>query len=401
MIFEGTANGAVYTLTLRETSLTLSIDHQAVIAFDRGGRLYSLYNTSGTHRRGLNGKILRKWRYGDMETWRRCWLTEPEIDSLMDSASAAATQLLQSMVGRNWRWTNHPGDDALMSLTHILQRAAGFDGTGAWADARDFARIYSPIGILPPDQYLALVLQATEGCSFDTCTFCDLYGQKFRVKTPDEFDQHAQAVKDYLGDSLSLRQRSIFIGSANALAVPMARLRPLLDRASAFNANGLYAFVDGFTGGRKSTDDYRELATVGLRRVYVGLESGHDPLLEFVRKPGSSEAAIETVRAVKRAGLNAAVIVMIGLGGDTYGESHVADTARALNAMELGSGDLIYFSDLVESPSMAYSTLAAQRGIHSLSASELVEQRQAIRARLQFAAAPPKVSNYDIREFVY
>jgi len=32
-----------------------------------------------------------------------------------------------------------------------------------------------PVGILPPDQYMAVVLQAAEGCAFNTCTFCDFY----------------------------------------------------------------------------------------------------------------------------------------------------------------------------------------------------------------------------------
>ena len=46
--------------------------------------------------------------------------------------------------------------------------------------------VYSPVGILPPDQYLALVVQATRGCAFNTCTFCDLYRDGYRVKSAAE-----------------------------------------------------------------------------------------------------------------------------------------------------------------------------------------------------------------------
>ena len=52
-------------------------------------------------------------------------------------------------------------------------------------DISRFHQIYKPISILPPDQYQALVLQATEGCSFNTCTFCALYrDRRFHIKKP-------------------------------------------------------------------------------------------------------------------------------------------------------------------------------------------------------------------------
>ena len=291
----------------------------------------------------------------------------------------------------------------------MIERAAQFDRVAARSDAARFAAAYDPIGILPPDQYLALVLQATTGCSFNTCTFCDLYHQPFRVKTLDEFRRHIREVRDYLGDSLLLRQRSIFLGAANALAVPMPRLLPLFEiMQEAFAPSpenrggagaGVGAFLDAFTGTRKSAEDYRALAERGLRRVYIGLESGHDPLLEFVRKPGHAQDAIDTVQAIKAAGVNIGVIVLIGLGGERFAAGHIADTISVLNRMQLGSGDFLYFSNLVEEPDTPYPILAAQQGIRALTAIERAAQRDAIRAGLP--ASGVKSSHYDVREFVY
>jgi len=146
-------------------------------------------------------------------------------------------------------------------------------------------------------------------------------------------------------------------------------------------------------------EDYRALAELGLKRVYIGLESGHDPLLEFVRKPGHAGDAIETVQTIKAAGINVGLIVMIGLGGDRFAAGHVADTIVVLNQMPLGKGDLIYFSDLVEEPGTPYPTLAQQHDIHALGAEGRSGQRAALRAGLH--AHGVKVSNYDVREFVY
>jgi radical SAM superfamily enzyme YgiQ (UPF0313 family) len=135
--------------------------------------------------------------------------------------------------------------------------------------------------------------------------------------------------------------------------------------------------------------------------VYVGLESGYDPLLAFVRKPGSAAEAAETVRAVKAAGLQAGVIVMIGLGGAVFADGHERDTIETLNAMGLGEGDLVYFSDLVDVPSTSYPVMAADAKIAPLSPGQRRQQQDAIRAGLRFAGAPPQFAAYDIREFTY
>jgi radical SAM superfamily enzyme YgiQ (UPF0313 family) len=257
--------------------------------------------------------------------------------------------------------------------------------------------------ILPPDHYLSLVLQATQGCAFNSCTFCHLYRDPYRVKTPDEFAAHVEDVRAWLGPSIALRRRAVFLGAANAIAVPTARLLPLLETVETMVAppRGVAAFVDGFTGTKKTEDEYRALAAHGLRRVYIGLESGHDALLAFVRKPATSAEAIETVRTIKAAGVGVAVIVMTGLGGDRFAAAHVRDTVGALAAMRLGHGDLVYFSDLVETWDTAYPQAARDAGIRSLSANERLEQQQTIQAALERAPLGPRTARYDVREFIW
>lgn len=59
------------------------------------------------------------------------------------------------------------------------------------SDRERFLSVYSPVSILPPDQYLSLVLQATEGCHWNRCTFCDFYSQtRFQIKSEEEFASH-------------------------------------------------------------------------------------------------------------------------------------------------------------------------------------------------------------------
>jgi len=402
MVLHASHNGVPFVVSLKPGSIAVGVGDETVAAWDRGGRLYSLVEDDVTWRRGLNGLVVEKRRQGG----RRIVgvLASAEADAVADRAGAIARRLGLAMAEPGWSW--HEAIDAVTAqeARTLLSLCARFDARMARADAERYARVYRPVGILPPDQYLALVVQATEGCSFNTCTFCDLYHEPYRVKTPDEFRAHVAAVRAFMGESLALRSRGLFLGAANALAVPMARLLPLFDvlveELDALRL-GVYAFVDGFTGRLKDSRDYRRLADTGLRRVYVGLESGHDPLLAFVRKPATAAAAVDTVRAAKEAGVPVGVIVMAGLGGDRFSDAHVADTADALTAMRLGSGDLLYFSALVAHPDTAYPRLAEEASIRPLGPDECLAQRETILAHTRFEGGRPQAATYDVREFVY
>lgn len=404
MLLRASLDRAAYTVALRPASLTIGADERRIVTSDRGGRLYSLYRDGHTWRRGLNGRVVHRWHD---ERARGRETVAPEVaDAVVEEASGIFAAVVGGMESGAVDWDPPLGDDALADTALSLRLAAAFDSRAASADAARFARVYSPIGILPPDQYLALVLQATEGCSFGTCAFCDLYHEPYRVKTVEEFRRHVAEVRGYLGASIKLRDRSIFLGAANALAVPMARLLSIFDVLASEFGDGsrprpIHAFVDAFTGTKKNVADYRAFAERGLHRVYIGLESGHDPLLRFVRKPATVSDAIETVAAIKGAGIHVGVIVIVGLGGDRFAAAHLADTVAALNAMTLGAGDIVYLSDLVSAPGTAYPVMAATAGIRPLDANARREQRRALGAGLVFGGPPPRVSTYDVSEFVY
>ena len=164
----------------------------------------------------------------------------------------------------------------------------------------------------------------------------------------------------------------------------------------------IHSFLDGFSGQKKSAEDFAALAECGLHRVYVGLESGHDPLLAFVNKPGRSADAVAAVRQMKAGGVSAGVIVMLGLGGERFAAGHVRDTVLSVNEMGLGKNDLLYFSEYTPTGT-AYSPKQPQDepDLRILSRDAMKAQRAAIIAGLRFGETRPRIATYDIREFVY
>ncbi len=393
-------DGRLASLLVRPNAINLLLDgEQPSFTFDPLGRLHGAFYQGRNYRRSLDNRVLAKWMTGEegQKQRQRRWLGREEARGLVQVAHGLACQAASAAAG------------APPAVQTALASLARWDWASLERDRQRFQQIYTPVGILPPDQYLALVLQATHGCSHNACTFCTFYQEiPFGIKTPQQFGQHVADVLDFFGPAVAMRQ-SIFLADANALVAPMPRLRALLQalRHSSFighpSSLPLFAFIDAFHVERKSVADWQELRAHGLARVTIGMESGHDPLLRWLNKPGDASDVLDAVTTLKAAGLQTSVIVLLGAGGDRYAQGHVADTIALLNAMPLGRGDLIYFSDFVPQADAPYVGLAAAAGIETLPAAALRGQENAIRAGFvaQDPARPPQFARYDIGEFVY
>ena len=414
-------DGRPATLLLGEASTVLSIDDALVSSWDLAGRPYALVRETGTYRRGLDGGLLWK-REATAEGPRlRQRLSAVEGEPVVDAArldAAAALEACHSEGGSRAAPEesavpadpSSPGTDGAprgdrAEALRRLRQVVAMDAGALRDDAARFLAASGPVGILPPDQYLALVVRVTEGCSWNACTFCSLYRDvPFRGKRPDELDAHIAALRAYLGPSIALR-RSVFLGDANALCLAHDRLLPLVERVAAgFPGVPLYSFLDAWTGQRKSPSEWRDYAGLGLRRVYVGLESGDPGLLAWLEKPGSPQDAVDLVGALHEAGIAAGVIVLLGAGGERFAAAHAARTAETLTAMHLRPDDLVYFSEYVDEPGLAYGQRAAgAEDLRPLPPERCADQRRAIVGDIRRApgARPPRHATYDIREFVY
>jgi len=405
--------------------MVISVDVNNILVFDAVGRMVSAYVHGHNFFRSQDNRVLEKWAAGHgLHQRQRRWLTADQRDALYGEIQGIVADLALALQSGTARLSG--GDEAVWMRIHgLLTAIQRYDAVGLAEDGRRFLTIYKPISILPPDQYLALVLQATEGCPYNKCTFCNFYkDRRFRIKSPTEFRHHIAAVKHFLGPAIGLR-RSIFLADANAIIAPQERLLDLIDivakefdilprgltrqeeerwkAAHPVHFRGIYSFADSFAGRLKSSFDFRVLASRGIRRLYIGLESGDNALLQFLRKAGMAEEAIMAVENIKNGGINVGVIVMLGIGGQRFAAAHVARTIEALNAMNLGVGDIIYFSPFYDFPGSDYSKLASELGVRPLSVTEMERQMAAIREGLRFRNGEqrPQIAIYDIREFVY
>jgi hypothetical protein len=384
-----------WLVAVHDAATTLSPTRDLVIAYDLEGRPTSWFQAGSTYKRSLASHVFgRRTEAGARRRWsvpgpRARALLARALEVAADAAAAAARG--ESLA---------PGaDDVLQARLRCIAR---WTPEALLAERERFLAAYAPISILPPDQYGSVVLQATFGCSWNRCTYCTFYqGRPFEVRPPSVFEAHVAAVQRLLGRAAAGR-RSIFLADGNALVLSNDRLRPVFAAArEAFPGRSLAGFVDVFGGERKPVDGWRELRGLGLRSVAVGVETGHDPLLAYLDKPGSADAAADFVDVLKRADVQVSVILMVGVGGRRFAAGHERDTVTLLGRLHLGAGDTVYLSPFVRHGDSAYAARAARDGLDDLGETERRRQEQVLREAARAALPAARVARYHIDEFVY
>jgi len=374
--------GLLFSLTPGAT--VISPDRQHSLTFDREGRLHLYFRRGATYKRGLASDLHLRFR--DHGRQRR-QLSPEEAGSIFAEAHQQAREIASRVDGEL---------EARLSeevLRWTPERLA--------AERQRFLSCYRPIAILPPDQYLSIVLQATQGCSWNRCTFCNFYMDRpFRPKSTVEFRHHVEGVKDLLGEGVKLR-RGIFLADGNALALSLNRLEPMISIAKEiFPERSLVGFVDLFSGERHPVDHWRRLGQLGLRRVCVGMETGSDELLGLVNKPGSAAELSAFVGDLKRASLSVCLIVIVGLGGREYQSEHSRASIEVLESLPLDETDLVYLSPLVLQPGTTnYLSRGGDTPLTPMSEDEIEAELQQMATRIRGFGV--KTSRYDIREFIY
>lgn len=367
------------------TATVFGRDPEWVLSFDREGRLLTLVQGQELFKRALDSRVFqrersegRRWELLPDRERREVLATARELAAVTAAAPDAPAALRDRLETEVLPWTV----DRLV------------------AEEERFLQAYRPIAILPPDRYLSVVLQATEGCTWNRCTFCSFYqGRPFRLASPEELRRHAAAVHGLLGHDLA-RRRSIFLADGNALAIGNRRLLPLLAIArESFPGREITGFVDVYSGSRHDPTDWRELAAQGLTQVYIGMETGCDDLLRLVDKPGSRTELAAFVRELKEAGLAVSLILMIGMGGKSWQERHRDESLATLAGLPLDRRDLLYLSPFVEEPGSAYVERRIREGSAPLAPEEIEAETVVWTADLR--ARGLRVGRYDIREFIY
>ena len=379
------------TFTLKDNAINIFEEPpNSLWTFDLEGRLIGMFINNNNYRRTLNNNYYLKLRSSIENEYFR------DIEQIPTTEIAPLIKQSHNLIRKY--------QDRLSSVFHVLLAfILKMNPTASQNSAQEFDNIYLPISILPPDQYMSLVVQITEGCNYNQCTFCNFYRDRpFKIKTDDELKNHIRQVDTFFGKGISLR-KSIFLADANALAIPQKRLVNGLKliRNQFPQFTNYYSFIDVFTGIKKSATDFQQLNELGIKRVYLGVESGNNDLMLFLNKHQLNKDIIELTCNLKKGGVNVGIIFLIGAGGNKYAKQHLTDSIRLLNQLPLGKDDIIYLSELYETNSN-YEKSMAEQNITLPTRHEIRQLSNEFKTRLnEQYSNDVKVSVYDINQFFY
>jgi len=207
-----------------------------------------------------------------------------------------------------------------------------------------------PTIIRPPSEWKSYFLPLTSGCSNNTCTFCNYYRTRLRIRDLDDVKKEIDALASYTGTGIHLPGVSqivyavaqswdgkrVFLQDGDALVYPFPRLSEALgylnERFPALERIGSYATPQDIL--RRSHDELIELKKLKLSIFYMGVESGDDTVLQKVRKGVSGQELVEAGKKAKESGITLSVTVILGLGGIEGSEEHALQTAKVLTDID-------------------------------------------------------------------
>jgi radical SAM superfamily enzyme YgiQ (UPF0313 family) len=128
----------------------------------------------------------------------------------------------------------------------------------------------------------------------------------------------------------------VFLADGDVMRRPFQELRDILTllNRSLPRLTRVNLYANGSSIAAKSDDELRALRSLKLHTLYMGLESGDEDVLKRCRKGETAERMVEAGIAAQAAGLRMSSMVLLGLGGATRSNEHIARTAEALNRMQ-------------------------------------------------------------------
>jgi len=182
----------------------------------------------------------------------------------------------------------------------------------------------------PPSEAKSLIFQVTLGCSFNQCSFCDMYRNKeYSEKTWDEVKAEIDLMAKQLPDTTR-----IFLADGDAINISADYMVQIVEYL--YNSFPKLERVSCYTMPmnllKKTPEELKKMREAGLKMLYLGIESGSDIILKKITKGATAETIIRACRKAIETGFTLSCIIILGLGGKTHSKEHIKETARVVNA---------------------------------------------------------------------
>ena len=184
----------------------------------------------------------------------------------------------------------------------------------------------------PPSEAKSLIFQVTLGCSFNECSFCDMYRSKeYSERSWDEVKGEIDMMSKMLPDTTK-----IFLADGDALNLDTEYMikivKYIYEKFPNLERVSCYAMPMNLL--KKTPEELDSMKKAGLDMLYLGIETGSDILLKKVTKGATAKTIIKSCKKAKDAGFTLSCMVILGIGGSKYSSENARETAKVLSEVK-------------------------------------------------------------------
>lgn len=202
----------------------------------------------------------------------------------------------------------------------------------------------------PPYEADSLLLEVTAGCTHHKCKFCTLYNElpfKFRMSPLKDIESdllEAQVLRCNPASIITSKLRGlsrpspirrIFLTGANPFVLKTEKLLEIaaLIRKYLPSVESIGCFARITDSQNKTDTELILLRQAGYNRLTIGVETGDDAALSFMRKGYTSQDILTQCKRLEQAGIEYGFFYLTSISGKGNGEAGAKASANIFNQL--------------------------------------------------------------------
>lgn len=186
----------------------------------------------------------------------------------------------------------------------------------------------------PPMEADTFLIPVTEGCTHNSCRFCNMYkGVSFRMLPLADIGDFLSETQRYNKTFMDRLERVYLVG-ADPFALSADKLESVIKLVRQYCPKvriiTMYASVSNIIS--KTDEELKRLADLGVNDLYVGIETGSEEMLAFLNKGNTAEEAKTQCLRLNAAGIRHRDMMMPGAAGKGKLLREAEESARLENA---------------------------------------------------------------------
>lgn len=180
-----------------------------------------------------------------------------------------------------------------------------------------------------PMERASFMLPVEVGCAYNQCKFCTLFKHLTYRELPfEQIEEELLRVSKVNGNP-----KTVFLGDGNAFGLSTEHLLRIIEKIHFYfpGCESIHMDATVTDVGRKSDEELRRLYESGVRHLYLGIESGLNDVLMFMKKDHTLEQAYREIGRLREAGLIYDAHFMTGIAGKGRGLENAISIAEFFN----------------------------------------------------------------------